>query len=266
MENLFKRTVSSLVLIFIVFGMMLILKPIFLSIIISGFIMLVFYEYWEIVNKKAPGIMKIMYFFSAFGIMLASCCNNFIDIAVCSGLALLFLSAMLTKIDFKKSSKYLVSGLFGLIYVGILGIYLIKLGYLPQGAFLLVYLIFIVKTGDIGAYIFGSKFGTIKIMPRISPKKSLQGCIAGMITSVLCGLALNYIYSLFNIFLFNNLELVILTAILNVIAQFGDMCESVLKRGYDIKDSGGVIPGIGGLLDLVDSLVFAVPVLYFYLV
>ena len=115
---------------------------------------------------------------------------------------------------------------------------------------------------DSAAFIFGTKFGTAKIFPRVSPKKSWVGSIAGMIASL----------GVFHLFYhqgwlgdyFSVRDAVVFGVITGVFGQIGDFAESLLKRDADVKDSGTLLQGHGGVLDRFDSLIFATPVTYLY--
>jgi phosphatidate cytidylyltransferase len=115
--------------------------------------------------------------------------------------------------------------------------------------------------GDIGAYYVGRPFGKHKLAPRVSPKKSWEGSVASVVTSAVVG----------TLYLQRFLpavplaEAVGLTIAANVAGQFGDLAESAMKRGANVKDSGGILPGHGGFLDRVDSTLFALPVIYGFL-
>ena len=120
-------------------------------------------------------------------------------------------------------------------------------------------LLLITKLGDIGAYLIGSSFGKHPLIPRISPKKTIEGAFGGLLFSVLGALASR-------IFLgFDYLHLILIGLGLGILGQLGDLSESLLKRDCGIKDSGSIFPGMGGVLDEIDSLLFAGPVFYFYL-
>jgi phosphatidate cytidylyltransferase len=112
--------------------------------------------------------------------------------------------------------------------------------------------------GDIGAYYIGRPFGKHKLAPRVSPNKSWEGSIASVVTSGVVG----------TLYLQRFLpgvplaEAIGLTVIANVAGQLGDLAESAMKRGANVKDSGGILPGHGGFLDRVDSTLFALPVIY----
>lgn len=134
-----------------------------------------------------------------------------------------------------------------------------------HGAFLLLWLLAVTKFTDMGAYITGSLIGRHKMIPHVSPGKTWEGFVGALFFSQLaaCGL-----YALFpdELSVFGGWPHVIaLGFILCVLAVIGDLAESVIKRALDTKDSGHLLPGIGGSLDLIDSVCFTAPALYFYL-
>jgi phosphatidate cytidylyltransferase len=115
--------------------------------------------------------------------------------------------------------------------------------------------------GDTGAYFVGRKFGAHKLAPVVSPKKSWEGSIASVVTSVLIGGA--YLWRFIPAMPIP--DIVGVTVLANVAGQVGDLAESAMKRGAGVKDSGAILPGHGGFLDRVDSTLFALPVIYGYL-
>jgi phosphatidate cytidylyltransferase len=125
----------------------------------------------------------------------------------------------------------------------------------------LMYALLLNWAGDIGAYYIGRPFGKHKLAPVVSPKKSWEGSIASVVTSVLVAGAYlwHFVPGL------NPFHILGLTVAANIAGQFGDLAESTLKRGAGVKDSGGLLPGHGGFLDRVDSTLFALPVVYGYL-
>lgn len=162
----------------------------------------------------------------------------------------------------------------GFVYVAVLFSFLPRLLALPvsgvenggvPGAWLLIWLIAVTKFTDMGAYITGSLIGKHKMIPHISPGKTWQGFGGALFFSQLAGCGL---YAL----LPNDLAIlggwgwvIGLSFVLALLAVIGDLAESVLKRSIGVKDSGNTLPGIGGALDLVDSLCFTAPALYFCL-
>jgi phosphatidate cytidylyltransferase len=115
--------------------------------------------------------------------------------------------------------------------------------------------------GDIGAYYIGRPFGKHKLAPRVSPKKSWEGSIASLMVSLVVG-TLYVQRFLPGVPLWRAAALSVAA---NIAGQVGDLAESAMKRGAHVKDSGGILPGHGGLLDRVDSTLFALPVIYAYL-
>ena len=125
----------------------------------------------------------------------------------------------------------------------------------------LMYALLLNWAGDIGAYYIGKPFGRHKLAPRVSPNKSWEGSIASVITSAgVGGLYLTRMLPSVPIS-----HVLALTAVANVAGQLGDLAESAMKRGASVKDSGVILPGHGGFLDRVDSTLFALPVIYAYL-
>lgn len=128
-----------------------------------------------------------------------------------------------------------------------------------QGLYFLLFLFFVIFFTDTGAYFFGIRFGKHKLSPVISPKKSVEGAIAGALCAIVAGLVIG---KLINISLFHAFVLSIITT---VMAQLGDLSESLIKRDAGVKDSGNSLPGHGGFLDRADSYLFSMPVAYLYI-
>jgi phosphatidate cytidylyltransferase len=150
------------------------------------------------------------------------------------------------------------------------------------GAFYLLYLLLVVWAGDIFAYFVGKSIGRHLMSPRISPKKTWEGAAASVIASVGVGwLMFHYALPISSTLLRWGLierrdglfgleqpamaPVILLTIVLNIAAQLGDLVESLIKRGAGVKDSGAILPGHGGMLDRIDALLFAAPVLWFYM-
>ncbi|MCK4518569.1 MAG: phosphatidate cytidylyltransferase [Candidatus Omnitrophica bacterium] len=148
---------------------------------------------------------------------------------------------------------------FGVIYVSWLCTYLIKIIYLPRGCFFVLFLLLVSKLGDAGAYVVGKKYGRHKLLKRISPKKSIEGALGGFLVSVLIALMSKLYLPEISLF-----HLAALGCMVGLAAQLGDLSESLIKRDCGVKDSGRFIPGQGGVLDTLDSILFSAPVVYLY--
>jgi phosphatidate cytidylyltransferase len=156
--------------------------------------------------------------------------------------------------------------LFGLMYVPWLLNFIQKINFFPgvDGHYYLLYFIVITKLGDSGAYVVGSLIGRHKMIPRISPGKTWEGFGGAVLGSVLASLL--FVHFLGRHLAGMNLaHALILGVILSVSAVVGDLIESIFKREAGVKDSGKFFPGIGGILDLLDCLLFNAPIMYLYL-
>ena len=128
-----------------------------------------------------------------------------------------------------------------------------------QGLYFLILIFFVILFTDIAAYFFGIRFGKHKLSPVISPKKSVEGALAGGVCAIIAGLVIG---KLIGISLYHSF---VLSVIVTVMAQLGDLSESLIKRDAGVKDSGNSLPGHGGFLDRADSYLFSVPVAYYYI-
>ena len=167
--------------------------------------------------------------------------------------------------------------LFGILYVGLLWNFLTKLllfGRPPDfaasiywpGRWLLLYAVFAAKFTDIGAYLVGCAIGRHKLIPRISPGKSWEGVFGGVLVGTLVGTL--FVWALRDHFAplgLTWLRALPLGLVLSVCAVVGDLTESLFKRAANVKDSGGVVPGMGGTLDVLDSILFTAPAVYLFL-
>lgn len=166
--------------------------------------------------------------------------------------------------------------LFGVLYIGLLWNFLTKLlllgrpadhvGIYWPGRWLLLYAIFAAKFTDIGAYLIGCAFGRHKLIPRISPAKSWEGVFGGIGVGTLAGVLLvRGLQADLAPFGLTPTRAIPLGIFLSLCAIVGDLTESLFKRAANVKDSGGIIPGMGGLLDLLDSILFTAPGVYLFL-
>jgi phosphatidate cytidylyltransferase len=162
--------------------------------------------------------------------------------------------------------------LFGLLYVLWLFNFITKIVYVvprsPTGAvtgqFYCLYLIMITKFSDMGAYLTGSLIGRHQLIPHISPKKTWEGFAGALFFSLLASWGLfKLMPSHLSVLTWTHAT--VLGLLLGFAAVIGDLAESIVKRSTGVKDSGNLLPGIGGALDLIDSLLFTAPLLFFYL-
>lgn len=155
-------------------------------------------------------------------------------------------------------TSFQAKSVLGFLYVGLLPSFAVGILDLPNGTIWFLTLLAVVFAGDTGAYLVGMTLGKKKLMPMISPKKTVEGAIGGLFFSSVAGFSLGFYLP--NVPTFHLLVLSLATAIA---AQFGDLFESQLKRVADVKDSGAIMPGHGGVLDRLDGVLFASPILFF---
>jgi phosphatidate cytidylyltransferase len=160
--------------------------------------------------------------------------------------------------------------LTGAVYAGLLSFGLF-LRHLPgnEGAWHGTALVFapvlLTWTSDTFAYFVGRRWGRNKLIPRVSPGKTVQGAIGAVVGSLLVAIAYAQVLAQFSTYRPTILQAAVLGLVISVVAQVGDLAESLLKRDAGVKDSGTLLPGHGGALDRFDSLLFTLPVAYFFL-
>jgi phosphatidate cytidylyltransferase len=195
----------------------------------------------------------------------------------------IFLTIAMRRTQLSGAYPAAAASTFAFVYVALPMAMLVQLRQQWAGAFWLLYLLLVVWAGDIFAYFVGRSVGRHLMAPRISPKKTWEGAAASLAASLVVGsllftyalpissflLRLRLIERRDGLFGLEKPELwpvILLTVAVNSAAQLGDLVESLIKRGAGVKDSGTLLPGHGGMLDRIDALLFAAPVLWFYAV
>lgn len=190
-----------------------------------------------------------------------------IEYALLAGLFLIPLATLRRGGEWAPALGDIATTLFGAIFIGTLFGYIIGLRILhgpprgeETGSDLVFLLFFVVWTSDTAAYYTGSAIGRTPLAPQVSPKKTVEGALGG----VAGALAATFIARVWFMHWLSVPDCLILGVLLGVIGILGDLVESMLKRGAGVKDSASVVPGHGGILDRVDSVLYAAPVLYYY--
>src|SRR5690606_7045524 len=147
--------------------------------------------------------------------------------------------------------------ILGTLYVGIGFYYLIETR--VEGLAFVVFALLVVWFTDSGAYFTGRKIGKRKLWPEISPNKTIEGFVGGIVWAIAIGLIFNFFVDLEKPVLL----IIGVSIIASVFGQMGDLVESALKRHFNVKDSGTILPGHGGILDRFDSILFVMPLLHF---
>jgi phosphatidate cytidylyltransferase len=192
----------------------------------------------------------------------------------------IFLVAAMYRNDLASGFPAASLSAFAFAFIAVPMASLVQLRQQWQGSFLLLYLLLLVWAGDIFAYFIGKSIGTHRMAPRVSPHKTWEGALASVVASMAVGIGMfHYAVPISRVLLAAHLiqlrdgvfnapssliPILALSIVLNAAAQLGDLAESLIKRGANAKDSGRILPGHGGMLDRIDALLFAAPVLWCY--
>ncbi|MBW2240817.1 MAG: phosphatidate cytidylyltransferase [Deltaproteobacteria bacterium] len=244
-------------------------------------------EFYDMIEAKGAEPLRTFGMTAAAALpVIAYLGSEYLATLVLSAVLLGVMVAQLGKARIAESLASISGTFFGVFYVGWLLSHAVVLrsfeaqvaqrfgpdaaaGIHPEaGAFYLFFTISVVIGGDVGAYFVGGAYGKRKLAPFVSPNKTVEGALGAM--------AAGMIVALFNKVLFDTfwpelsddlgfLACAILAVVLNVVGILGDLVESLLKRDAQVKDSGGILPGTGGVLDRIDSNLLAIPVMYYLL-
>jgi phosphatidate cytidylyltransferase len=291
---LLKRIATAVVLIPIVLALIL-WAPVPAVAVVSAIVALItIYEFLKLTESYGvePLRLPTYIFVGVFFLLLALNVGNekpLLSTAIfiyCLGFAaaiapFLALTVAMRRADLRSGYPAAAASVFAFTYIALPMGMLVQLRQQWAGAFYLLYLLLVVWAGDIFAYFVGKSMGRHLMAPRISPKKTWEGAAASLVASVGVGwLLFDHAEQISSSLLRAGLitreggifglekpamgPVILLTITLNVAAQLGDLVESLIKRGASVKDSGAILPGHGGMLDRIDALLFAAPVLWFY--
>jgi phosphatidate cytidylyltransferase len=203
-------------------------------------------------------------------------------IALAAALApFVFLTVSMRRADLRSSYPAAAASSFAFAYIAIPMALLVSIRQQPAGAIWTIYTLLVVWAGDVFAYFIGKSLGRHLMSPAISPKKTWEGAVASIVASVIVGTlwmqhAPGISSALLRVGLIDRRDgmfgleqpalwpIILLSAVVNIAAQLGDLVESLIKRGAGVKDSGTILPGHGGMLDRIDAMLFAVPVVWAY--
>jgi phosphatidate cytidylyltransferase len=269
-NNLQKRSLTGIVFVAVLLGGT-IFHPVSFILVFGALLFFTQLEFYRLIEKAGFSPQKTVGL--TLGILLFATCaaivNGFIPAQLCllfiPMLIFLFLFEVLRNRNGALQNSALT--LLGFVYIAIpfsLLNFIVFPGFPTNTAFhpwILAGVFFIVWMYDSTAYLFGTKFGKHKMCKTISPKKSWEGFIAGTVFAIVMGIL--------NAVIFQSLSMLswMIVALLAVVfGTFGDIFESKIKRELNIKDSGNILPGHGGFLDRFDSLLFAIPVVFIWLI
>lgn len=150
--------------------------------------------------------------------------------------------------------------LVGVLYLGLTLSTLSMTRLLPHGEWLIFFLLLVTWASDTGAYYVGTLYGRHRLAPTISPKKTVEGLVGGLIGAIIVAYTVRWWF----LPELSGFDCLVLGTLLTITGLWGDLTESAMKRSVGIKDSGGILPGHGGMLDRLDSLLFTAPAFYYY--
>lgn len=263
------RVVSGIVAIVILFISMFSGKAVFgTAVFILSLIAL--YEFYKSIKSKGYNPMTMAGYFSSIPLIFLAFTskssiifeefNNYLLFTLFCIIVIMFVYAIFLHKEYTLND--IAMTVFGIFYILFLFSFIILTRNLPNG-FYYTWLVFIgACVPDTFGYFGGKLFGKRKVIPEISPKKTVEGSISGIIACIVIMILFGLFYDRFNIL--SIYHLIVLGIMCGMISQFGDWAASSIKRYLDIKDYGSIIPGHGGVLDRFDSIMFTAPVIYFY--
>lgn len=246
----------------------------FLPIVISGGFPFIIVTYilatiglFELLRMKRLRVFSkegIIGFLILWGLLIPKAYTNWLESFNITKIELLVVAALLllvytvvtkNKFTFDEAGFICLS----ILYVGFGFYYFMETRF--HGLEYMVYALFTIWATDTGAYFIGRAWGKRKLWPEISPNKTVEGSIGGIVCAVVVAIIYQLCTNLFDSFAL----LIVMTIVLSIFGQIGDLVESAFKRHYGVKDSGNILPGHGGILDRFDSLLFILPILHFFI-
>jgi phosphatidate cytidylyltransferase len=291
---LIKRIATAVVLIPIVLLLVLRAPLYVVSIVAAAVALLAIAEFLKLVTHYAvePMTLSTYIFVVLFFIFVTFASSGrtplvettamLYGIVVTAALAsFVFMTEAMRRTNLKTAYPTAAASTFAFGYIAIPMALLVAIRQQPAGAIWTIFTLLAVWSGDIFAYFVGKAIGRHRMSPEISPKKTWEGAIASIVASIIIGtlwihsapgisstlLRLGLIDRRDGMFGLEQPQLwpiILLSAVVNIAAQLGDLVESLIKRGAGVKDSGAILPGHGGMLDRIDAMLFAVPVVWAY--
>ena len=268
-----KRILTAVVLIALVFAVLFLGQLWMITLLAAVIAGLAAYEYRQLADRFGLAI-PLWWLLPAIALMFlaTSLWPENTQLPVLTALALLLFGINGFRAPLKVVLPATAAGLFALVYIAYPLTLLAPIWNRDDGKVLLLFLMVCVWSGDIAALYIGKNFGKRKLAPRLSPGKTWEGTIASLLGSMLAGAAVYFLGAALIAHGSTVLhieeplwQVLLLAVVLNAAAQVGDLLESAIKRGADVKDSGTMLPGHGGILDRIDALLLAAPVLWYAL-
>jgi phosphatidate cytidylyltransferase len=288
--ELLKRVLTALVLIPIVLLLVLRAPAVVLAVVAGAVALLAIRELLKLAEayRIRPLVLPTYLFCGLFFLLIAvhpgatdvlsTAAFAYFGLCAAALAPFIFLSVAMARNELASGFPAAMVSVFAFVYIAMPMASLVQLREQWRGAFLLLYLLLLVWAGDILAYFVGKPLGRHRMSPRVSPNKTWEGAAASVAASIAVGiLTFHYAPAISSALLHAHLidlqggifneprslfPIIMLSVALNIASQLGDLVESLIKRGAGTKDSGAILPGHGGMLDRIDALLFAAPVLW----
>lgn len=261
---LYKRVISGLLFLPVFYLVVWKLPPVYFAALVAVAALIGQYEFYRLVRSR--GVRPLVVLGMVLGgllVILLPGMNGIFFITL--SLVLIMVGRLFAPRPVDGAAEDIAATFLGIFYVAMLFGFQVAIRTPPaqHGKQWIVFLYFVIWAADIGAYSIGIPWGRHKLFPKVSPQKSIEGLLGGLGAAV--GMAL-----LCRVWFMQSMgvgirEAAMLGLALALAGTLGDFVESLLKRSAGVKDSGGIIPGHGGMLDRMDSILFAAPVLFYYI-
>jgi len=237
-------------------------RVLFCLVIVAGVIIALFEFFFMVAQTLGSGSRILAVAISLLPVV-AACGGSAEAVLISVYLALLGLVVLVLSLfaRFEDGWAFLSSAGFAVFYISLCSAFLVLIRFLPDGTSWLLLLTAITAGSDIGAYYTGRSFGRRKLCPDISPGKTVNGAVGGILSATFVALLLSVFLLPEN----STFKITLAAAVLAGIGIYGDLTESIIKRACGVKDAGTLLGGHGGVLDRVDSLLLAAPLLYIFL-
>jgi phosphatidate cytidylyltransferase len=264
-----KRWITALILAPLVLWILVKGSTLLLAVLVSIVAVFAMREYLRIIfaNDKRPvsNTIKIISYTVSMALIITACLESWGILVLILAMNLIALSVFVLSRFAHNPAVFdsIAKQVLGIVYIPVSLSLLIFIKELPGGTFWIIWLLIVIFANDTGAFYTGTFFGKRALCPNISPNKTIEGSLGGMAVAMGVGFIFCQIF-------FKDLSLAFLTLpgsfLMAIAGQIGDLFESAMKRSSHVKDSGRILPGHGGMLDRIDGLLLAIPVLYVYLV
>ena len=260
-----KRITSALLGFPLVVIIFLIGNKYIVDVLISIVAMLGMYEYFKAISKVCKPVKWVGYLsclsIAFIHVIPSAWLNSVVTLSVPTILAILFLNIIAT--DMRINFKDIAYTFIGIFYIVFFMMFVAFINGMPNGNINVWYAIIAAWGTDVFAYFVGKHFGKHKFS-KVSPNKTIEGCIAGTIGAILSCLIYTFILNkVLHVEVYSYLTIAIIAFVLSIIGQIGDFAASTIKRQFDVKDFSEIFPGHGGMIDRIDSVIFAAPYAYF---